>query len=86
MNDKKLDALLEQAHAELQKVDTVDVESLKLLQDLQQDVQELLDKAEVETPSVLVRMQKAIERFEVDHPALTTLISELSAILSNAGI
>ena len=86
MNDKKLDTLLEQVHAELQKVDKVDAESLKLLQDLQQDVQGLLDKAEVETPSVLARMQKAIERFEVDHPALTTLISELSTVLSNAGI
>lgn len=86
MNDKKLESLLEQVHAELQKVDKVDAESLKLLQDLQQDVQGLLDKAEVETPSVLARMQKAMERFEMEHPALTTLISELSTVLSNAGI
>jgi hypothetical protein len=86
MNDKKFETLLEQVHAELQKVDKVDAESLKLLQDLQQDVQGLLDKAEVEAPSILARMQKAIERFEVDHPALTTLISELSTVLSNAGI
>ena len=86
MNDKKLDTLLEQVHAELQKVDKFDADSLKLLQDLQQDVQGLLDKADVETPSVLARMQKAMQQFEVDHPALTALISELSAVLSNAGI
>ena len=86
MNDKKLDALLEQVHAELQKVDKVDADSLKLLQDLKQDVQSLLKKSEVETPSVLDRMQKAVERFEVDHPTLTTLLSEVSTILSNAGI
>ncbi len=86
MNNKKLESLLEQVHAELQKVDKVDAESLKLLQDLQQDVQGLLDKAEVETPPVLARMQKAMERFEMEHPALTTLISELSTVLSNAGI
>ncbi|MBN8579956.1 MAG: DUF4404 family protein [Anaerolineae bacterium] len=86
MNDKKFETLLEQVHAELQKVDKVDAESLKLLQDLQQDVQGLLDKAEVGTPSVLARMKKAIERFEMDHPALTALISELSTVLSNAGI
>lgn len=86
MNDKKLDTLLEQVHAELQRVDKVDAESLKLLQDLKQDVQELLDKTDVETPSVLARMQKAVEKFEVDHPALTALISEVSAVLSNAGI
>lgn len=82
----KLDALLEQVHAELQKVDEVDADSLKLLQELQQDVQGLLDKTEMETPTVLARMQKAVQQFEVEHPALTALISELSTVLSNAGI
>lgn len=87
MNDKKLDALLEQVHDELQKVDKVDADSLKLLQDLEQDVQALLEKTgALETPSILERMQKAVERFEVAHPTLTTLLSEVSAILSNAGI
>lgn len=84
--NEKLDELLEQVHAELQKVEKVDDESLKLLQELEQDVQSLLKKSDVETPSVLERMQKVVERFEVDHPALTALISELSTVLSNAGI
>ncbi|MCB0119227.1 MAG: DUF4404 family protein [Anaerolineales bacterium] len=86
MNDKKLETLLEQVHAELQKVDKVDADSVRLLQDLKQDVQGLLDKADVETPSILERMQRAMEQFEVDHPELTTLISEVSSILNNAGI
>lgn len=85
MSDK-LDRLLKQVHAELQKVDKVDAESLKLLQDLKQDVQALLEKTEVETPTVVQRMRKAVEKFEVEHPALTTLISEVSNVLSNAGI
>jgi predicted nucleic acid-binding Zn-ribbon protein len=85
MNDK-LDALLEKVHAELQKVEKVDADSLKLLQDLEQDVQALLKKAEVETPSIRERMRKAVEQFEVEHPTLTTLLSEVSTILSNAGI
>ena len=83
----KLDALLEQVHAELQKVDKVDADSLKLLQDLEQDVQSLLKKAyAIETPSIQERIQKAVEQFEVEHPTLTTLLSEISTILSNAGI
>ncbi len=86
MTDKKLDALLEQVHAELQKVNKVDADSLKLLQDIDQDVQSLLKKSDVETPSILERMQKAVEQFEVEHPTLTTLLSEVSTILSNAGI
>lgn len=85
MNDK-LDTLLEQVHAELQKVDKVDDDSLKLLQELEKDVQLLLERSDVETSSVLERMKKAVERFEVDHPALTDVISKVSAILSNAGI
>jgi len=83
---EKLDALLEQVHAELQKVEQVDEEKLKLLQTLEQDVQALLRKSEVETPSILERMQKAIDQFEVEHPTLTTLLSEVSTVLSNAGI
>ena len=83
---EKLDALLEQVHAELQKVEQVDEEKLKLLQTLEQDVQALLRKSEVESPSILERMQKAIDQFEVEHPTLTTLLSEVSTVLSNAGI
>ena len=84
--NEKLDALLEQVHAELQKVEQVDEEKLKLLQTLEQDVQALLRKSEVETPSILERMQKAIDQFEVEHPTLTTLLSEVSTVLSNARI
>lgn len=86
MNDKNLDALLEKVHAELQKVDRVDADSLQLLQDLERDVQSLLKKSDVEAPSIRERMQKAVEKFEVEHPTLTALLSEASAILSNAGI
>ena len=85
MNDK-LDALLEQVHAELQKADNLDADSLALLRELEEDVQSLLKKSEVETPSIIERMRKAVERFEVEHPTLTTLLSEVSTILSNAGI
>ena len=86
MNDKKLETLLEKVHVELQKVDKLDSDSLKLLQDLEQDVQSLLKNSNTETSSILDRLQKGVERFEVEHPTLTTLLSEISTILSNAGI
>jgi translation elongation factor EF-Tu-like GTPase len=85
MSDK-LETLLKQVHAELRKVDKVDAESLKLLEEVEQDVQSLLKKSGGETPSILSRMQKAVDRFEVEHPTLATLLSEVSAILNNAGI
>jgi predicted nucleic acid-binding Zn-ribbon protein len=86
VNDRKLDALLQKVHAELQKVEKVDAENLKLLRDLEQDVQALLKKSGVETPNILERMRKGVERFELEHPTLTALLSEVSTILSNAGI
>lgn len=85
MDKDHLDSLLEQVHAELQSVDRVDEEGRKLLLDLEQDIRDLLDRTG-ETPSILERMQRAVEQFEVKYPTLTTLLSEISTILSNAGI
>ena len=85
MDDKHFDNLLEKVHAELQSVDHVDDEERKLLLDLERDIQDLLERAG-KTPSILERMQRVVERFEVKYPTLTTLLSEVSTILSNAGI
>lgn len=87
MDDKHLDSLLEQVRAELQHVDQMDDEERKQLQDLEQDIRALLKKTDgAEADNLLERMQKAVEQFEVNYPTLTTLLSEISAILSNAGI
>lgn len=87
MNDEKLDSLLEKVHAELQRVERLDDEERKLLEDLESDIKILLRKSgDADTGSMLERMQKVVEQFEVRYPALTKLISEASAILSNAGI
>ena len=87
MNDTKLDTLLEKVHAELQHVNHVDEEGRKLLQDLENDIKALLERSDKAEPATIrERMQSAIEQFEVKYPALTTLLSEASAILSNAGI
>jgi len=85
MDDKHLDTLLEKVHAELQSVDQVGEEERKMLLDLEQDIQDLLSRSG-KSPSILERMQRAVERFEVEYPTLTTLLSEISTILSNAGI
>jgi hypothetical protein len=87
MNEKKLDSLLEKVHAELQRVERLDEEERKLLEDLERDIKNLLHKpGDAETGSIIERMHKVMEQFEVRYPALTKLISEASAILSNAGI
>jgi predicted DNA-binding protein len=87
MDDKHLDTLLEQVHAELQRLEHVDEEGRKLLQELDDDIHSLLKRTgETEALSIRERIQQALERFEVKYPTLTTLLSEISAVLSNAGI
>jgi len=87
MDNHNLDSLLEKVHAELQQVDHVDEEGRALLHELEQDIRLLLKKSSnLEPLPVLERMQKAMEQFEVKYPSLVTLLSEISAVLSNAGI
>lgn len=86
MNDQQLDSLLEKVHAELQRVDHVDQDERRLLEELDQDIRSLLQKKYPETSPIVERMSKAIERFEVKYPVFTRMLSDISAILSNAGI
>lgn len=85
MNEKQIDALLEKVRAELQQIDHVDKDERELLLDLEQDIHALLERTGA-MPSILDRFQRAVERFEIRYPTLTTLLSEVSTILSNAGI
>jgi hypothetical protein len=84
MSNHELERLLEKLHDEVASIDSVDEKSLQLLRDLDKDIDELLDRSD--TGSVLERLREAIKQFEVSHPALTSMLAEISNILSNAGI
>ena len=87
MKDKKLHQLLEQLHEEIEGIESVDEKGQELLRDLSADIRDLLERAEVKQPaSTLERIEQAIKHFEVTHPDFTAALSNLSAILSNAGI
>ena len=87
MDDQKLNQLLEQLHKEIEGIESVDEKEQELLRDLSTDIRELLERAEGKQPaSMLERIEQAIDQFEVTHPDLTAALSNLSAILSNAGI
>ncbi|MGZ9165848.1 MAG: DUF4404 family protein [Anaerolineales bacterium] len=90
MPDENLRKILEQLHDELERTESVDESGDELLRHLNADIRSLLKrsgKAEVEPDdSVLERLQDAIDHFEVTHPTLTTMLSEMMTILSNAGI
>lgn len=90
MSDENLRKLLEQLHDELERAESMDEKGDELLRHLNADIQNLLKrsekgKAQSDEP-VLERLQDAIDHFEVTHPTLTAMLSEMMTILSNAGI
>ncbi len=84
MKHQELEELLKKLHTEVDSIDSVDEENLKLLRDLEKDIDELLDRSD--TSSIVERLRDAIKQFEVSYPRLTSMLSEISNILSNAGI
>jgi hypothetical protein len=90
MDDQELRSLLEQLHAEIERSETADEKERELLTHLAVDIRELLARSEgVENPSepsVIERLEDAVDHFEVTHPDLTMLLSKLLETLSSAGI
>ena len=84
MNNEELTQLLEKLHAELDGMENVDEKRRQLLNDLEKDISEVLDRPDKD--SIRERLEDAVKEFEVTHPSLTTMLSEISNILNNAGI
>jgi hypothetical protein len=84
MNNQELTELLRKLHDELDDIKDVDEKSLQLLRDLEKDIDDVLERSDQD--SVVERIRGAIREFEVTHPSLTAMLSEISNILSNAGI
>jgi hypothetical protein len=90
MDNKELNELLHKLHDEIQKTRSIDGKDSELLRDLEGDIRTLLEKSQGGTiqvhPSIQQRLELAVNHFEVSHPDLTTLISNLLDSLSSAGI
>ena len=86
MTDQKLRELLEQLHSELKQTESVDEKGREMLSHLSADIQKLLEPSETADQSVLTQLQDAIDHFEVEHPAITSALSQILNTLSNAGI
>jgi len=90
MTDKKLSRLLEQLHDELENAEAMDEKGRDLLRRIGADIHGLLESsgggAMRPQPSMLHQLQDSIDHFEVTHPTLTALLSQMLNTLSNAGI
>jgi hypothetical protein len=90
MDDPEFNKLLEQLHQEIEHTRNVGGKEKALLRDLSGDIRNLLDRSDSEdmqVPPVSVeKLEETIGLLEISHPTLTSLMSRLLAILSNAGI
>ncbi|MBI3174565.1 MAG: DUF4404 family protein [Chloroflexi bacterium] len=88
MKDQSLRNLLEQLQGELKRSETMDTEGRELLRGLEREIHQFLERAEGEQarPAFLRELEDSITHFEVTHPALTRVLSEMLNTLNNAGI
>lgn len=88
MEPNELDQLLKKVHDAIRNARRVDKKGRVILEDLELDIRELLERSGRDRgdQSVKRKLNEAIDHFEMTHPTLTALLSELSTILSNAGI
>jgi hypothetical protein len=87
--NQNLRELLERLHKELERSEDLDEKGREILTHLDADIRSLLKrsgvKAETAEP-ILERLQDSIDHFEVTHPRVTAMLSQMMTILSNAGI
>lgn len=87
MKNQKIRNLLEQLQGELDRIGPLDEKGHGLLKTITEDINSLLDDSNAQADdSVLQRLQDTIDHFNIEHPKLTMALSEMMAILSNAGI
>jgi len=87
MDNKDLEKLLEALHQELQQPTNLDDKGRDLLRGLDVDIRALLTRSDaIPEASTMQRLQESVDHFEVTHPTLTALLSDLLTSLSNAGI
>jgi chromosome segregation ATPase len=90
MTDEELRELLTEIRDELKQTPTDDKRERKILGDLIDDIEGLLERSKDDSmqpeESMLGRLEEAIEDLETDHPTLTSTLSNLLTALSNVGI
>lgn len=89
MDKQKLREQLEELHAELLQVESVDDNDRDLLQRLTQDVQLILEREDHQTEHyghLSDRLAEAIAQLEASHPKTTTMMREAMARLALLGI
>ncbi len=88
MQKEQLKNKLQQLHIELQQTESVDEKSKILLEKLEKDIQQLLDKSDDESwySDLFEKFGEEIEDLEETHPSIFSAIKNITTTLSNLGI
>ncbi len=88
--DKRTIEVLEELYKQLEDVDSVSEADRPVVEHLRHDIESLLAQSgkppASESGSVVTRLEDAVERFEVSHPALTAVMGRVIKSLGDMGI
>jgi hypothetical protein len=90
MDKDQVHEKLHQLHEALHKVESVDDGDKVLLAEIQADIRELLDLEKAEQSSryesFVERLRQGVDRFEANHPDLTSAMGQMADMLARMGI
>ena len=87
MTDNDLKQLLSRLQNELENTDSVDPDTLQLVQELDEEINRLLEADDKdEFDNVMERAQSVETRFAVDHPVAERFLREIIDALAKVGI
>jgi hypothetical protein len=87
MTDKNLNELLNELNAALEDIDEIDADTRKLVEDLDEDINRLLESGPDEDFDNMVDRARAAEtRFAVEYPVAERFLREIIDALAKVGI
>jgi hypothetical protein len=89
MDKQTLRAQLQELHAELQQVESLDVNEREMLQNLARDVQDILRREDDRTQhysSLGDQLREVVAQVEASHPRVTMLMRQVIDHLAYLGI
>ena len=85
MHKENLRDSLKELHSELAATDGLDKDMRTLLRNVSEDIERLLEE-HPEEHSGMEQIEEAVVRFEVSHPRLAKILSDLADTISKLGI
>jgi hypothetical protein len=87
MTDKKLQDILDQLRAEIEKLDSVSESDKQRLESLLTRIRNTANPDDAETGDDLQDViTENVTKFEASHPRLTAIMNDIAVTLSNMGI